>query len=172
MIGEIESLTAIHGTGIVTIKISGNDNLNEIQALKDQNKAIELREHKNRRSLDANGYLWALLMKLEQKMDEPKEDIYRKYIREIGIAEVVPVKNEAVDRFCEAWHKNGLGWLTDTTPSKLEGFTNVIAYYGSSSYNTKEMARLIDSVVEDCQEQGIETKSEAELNNLLNQWGK
>lgn len=40
-------------------------------------------------------------------------------------------------------------------------------FYGSSSYDTKEMARLIDEVVEECKAQGIETMSKNELDNLI-----
>lgn len=174
MIGDIKSLVTSFGLkkGLVTIEISGEENYNEILRIKSENKAVEIKEHKNTRSLDANAYLWVLLAKLQDKLNIPKEDLYKKYIKSIGTSEVLPVKNEAIDRFCDAWHKNGLGWITETTKSKLEGFTNVIAYYGSSSYNTAEMSRLINEVVEDCKEQNIETKSDGEINSLLQQWSK
>jgi hypothetical protein len=48
----------------------------------------------------------------------------------------------------------------------------VIVYYGSSEYDTAQMSRLIDRIVEDCKEQGIETMPQAELDSLLTQWGK
>ena len=65
-----------------------------------------------------------------------------------------------------------LGWLTDAFPSKLPGCTNVILYYGSSCYDTKQMSRLIDLVVEDCKEQGIDTATPAEIALLKEEWGK
>ena len=60
--------------------------------------------------------------------------------------------------------------VTETTKSKLEGFTNVLAYYGSSTYNTKEMSRLIDLIVRECNQLNIETKSKSEIDSLLKQW--
>ena len=174
MIGTIQSLITSFGLkkGLVTIEITGEENYNELLALKSQNKHVEIKEHKNHRSLDANAYLWVLLTKLQDKLSIPKEELYKNYIQKIGSSEILPVKNEAVDKFREAWQRNGLGWITETTKSKLDGFTNVIAYYGSSSYNTAEMSRLINEVVDDCKEQNIETKSNNEINNLLKQWGK
>ena len=83
---------------------------------------------------------------------------------------MLPVKNEAVEKFRQAWSKNGLGWVTETTKSKLEGYTNVIAYYGSSTYNTKEMTRLINLIVDECKQLGIETKPKAEIDSLLRSW--
>lgn len=138
----------------------------------DKSKKYEVKEVKRRRSLDSNAYAWVLLGKLQDKLHIAKEDIYKSLIKEIGSYEVIPVKNEAVERFRQAWSKNGLGWITETTKSKLEGFTNVIAYYGSSSYNTSEMSRLIELIVQECKQQDIETMTPNELNSLLESWDK
>ena len=56
--------------------------------------------------------------------------------------------------------------------ANLNGFTNVITYYGSSSYNTAEMSKLIELIVQECKQQGIETKPKAEINALLESWDK
>ena len=133
-------------------------------------KEYEIKEHRQRRSLDANGYLWVLISKIQQVLNIPKEVIYKDVIRDIGVYEVVPIKNEAVNKFCEAWQKNGLGWITETTKSKLDGYTNVLAYYGSSEYDTKEMSRLIEEVVQECRNLDIETKSDEEIKSLVGAW--
>jgi hypothetical protein len=62
--------------------------------------------------------------------------------------------------------------MTETMPSKLEGCTNVILYYGSSTYDTAQMSRLINIIVEECRQLGIETKSKEEVESLLRQWGE
>ena len=54
--------------------------------------------------------------------------------------------------------------------SKLEGFTNVVIYYGSSTYDTKEMTRLTELIVEECKQFGIETKPQVEIDSLLRSW--
>lgn len=59
---------------------------------------------------------------MQDKLNIPKEDIYRDLIKNIGSFEVVPVKNEAVDKFRQAWSRNGLGWITEAMKSKLERF--------------------------------------------------
>lgn len=133
-------------------------------------KEYEIKEHKQKRSLDANAYLWVLISKIQSVLNIPKETIYKDLIKDIGVYEVIPIKNIAVNKFCEAWHKNGLGWITETTKSKLDGYTNVLAYYGSSEYNSKEMARLIDSTIEECRNLDIETKSDEEIKSLVESW--
>lgn len=133
---------------------------------------VEVKEYRPRRSLDANAYCWVLLDKLAEKTGIPKSDIYRSLIREIGgNSDVVCCKNEAVDKLREGWHKNGVGWQTDVTDSKkTPGCKVVTLYYGSSTYDTRQMSRLIDLVVQECQQQGIETKTPRELALLKEEW--
>jgi hypothetical protein len=121
--------------------------------------------------LDANAYCFALIGKLAEKLTIPKEEIYRKAIKEIGgNHEIVCVRNEAVEKLCKGWSKNGLGWQTDTMPSKLDGCTNVILHYGSSTYDSKQMYLLIQNIIAECEQQGIETKTQKEIENLMNLW--
>ena len=136
----------------------------------EKTKQFEIKEFKPKRSLDANAYMWVLLSEIQDKLKIPKEDIYKDLIRNIGSYEVIPIKTVAVEKFRQAWSKNGLGWITETTKSKLDGFTNVIAYYGSSTYDIKEMSRLIDLVIQECQQLDIETKTTEELKSLLDSW--
>ena len=144
-----------------------------IEELKNDGKLnIELKKYRKKRSNDANAYAWVLLGELQNVLNIPKEEIYKDLIRNIGSYEIVPVKNEAVERYRQAWSKNGLGWITETMKSKLEGFTNVVTYYGSSTYDTKEMTRLTELLVEECKQFGIETKSQAEIDSLLESWDK
>lgn len=147
--------------------------LDIVEELKNENKLnVELKKYKKKRSLDANAYMWVLVSKIQEKLNISKEDIYRDAIKNIGVYEVIPVKDEAVERFIEAWKHNGLGWVCETTKSKLEGFTNVIAYYGSSTYNTKEMSRLVDLIVQECKQLNIETMTPEQLSVLKEEWGK
>lgn len=129
--------------------------------------SLELKKG-NKRTNNANAYLWYLLGELQAKMRVPKIELYRKYVRECGIYQVLPVRNDAVDRFVEeVWAKNGIGWVCDTTASKIDGYTNVIAYYGTSVYSKEEMAILLDQVVQDCIELQIPTKPKEEIDALL-----
>lgn len=133
----------------------------------------EIVKQKKKRSLDANAYFFVLADKISEKLNIPKEEIYRNCIKEIGgVSETVCVRNDAVQKLCEGWRHNGLGWQTDTLPSKLEGCTNVILYYGSSTYNTEQMSRLINNIVEDCKALGIETKTPNEIADMLSLWGE
>lgn len=133
---------------------------------------VEIKEHREKRSLDSNAYAWLLIDRLAEKLRIPKTEIYRRYIREIGgNNETVCVTAEAADKLRSGWEHNGLGWQTDTMSSKLPGCVRVVLYYGSSTYDTAQMSRLIDLIVQDCREQGIETLSPEKLAGMMEEWG-
>lgn len=133
---------------------------------------VTVKKHREKRSLDANAYFWVLVDRLAEKTRIPKTDIYRRYIREIGgNHEMVCVIDSTVKKLRNGWEHNGLGWQTDTMPSRIPGCTNVILYYGSSTYNTRQMSHLIDMAVQDCQEQNIETLSPEKLAGMMEEWG-
>ena len=127
-----------------------------------------IKPYKEKRSLNANAYYWKLCGKLSHELNIPPIEIYREHIKGIGgNYEVLPLKDEAVDKFREVWELNGMGYVTQVIgKAKLEGYTNIMAYYGSSTYNSKQMSQLIDLMVTDCKEQGIETLTPKELEKL------
>lgn len=138
----------------------------------DKQYTLEIKEHKKKRSLDANAYYWVLAHKVAEAAQVEVSTVYREHVKEIGgNNQIVCVLTKAVDDFCSAWRRNGIGWITEQMPSKLEGCTNVICYYGSSTYDTIQMSRLIGLAIQDCKEYGIEYMSERELCAMLAAWG-
>ena len=174
--GKLQSVAVDVFTNKATITFTVNEleearalfqNLKECEKLK-----LKVDQYRQKRSLNANSYFWVLADKLAVKLGIPKEKIYRDAIRNIGgNSETVCVRNQAVKKLCDSWSQHGIGWQTDTMPSKIEGCTNVVLYYGSSTYDTKQMTLLIDNIVQDCKAVGIETLSEKDLALLKANWG-
>ncbi len=139
---------------------------------------VEIKVHRNKRSLDANGFCWVMCQKIAEKLSQPKapvtkEDVYRQSIRQVGQFTILPIRNDAVDTWIYNWGAGRIGWICENLgDSKLEGYSNIRSYYGSSVYNTKDMARLIDYIVSDAKELDIETLTPSELSILKNEWGK
>lgn len=133
--------------------------------------SFEIKQARKSRSLSANAYAWVLIDKIAEKTGLRKSDVYKHSIKEIGgVSDVICVMDKAVDRLREGWEKNGLGWQTDTLPSKVEGCTNVILYYGSSVYDSKQMAQLIDSLIQDAEMLGIPTITDEQAQRMLGKW--
>lgn len=136
--------------------------------LKDQAVELTVKRFRKKRSLDANALAWVIIDKIAQRMRLSKVEVYRDHIRHIaGVSETVCVQDRAVAKLTDAWSKNGIGWQTETFPSKIPGCTNVTLYYGSSTYDTAQMSALIDALVQTCKSLGIETMPEAELDSLI-----
>lgn len=144
--------------------------LGGFEALKDKDLSVKVTSFSKKRSLSQNAYMWVLLDELAKVLNTTKEELYRRYIQNYGVFEVLPIKNEAADRFRKNWAKNGLGWFTDDLgESKLSGFTKLIAYYGSSVYNSTELSRVLNAIVDDCKEQGIDTMTMSDIMLLKNE---
>lgn len=133
---------------------------------------LEVKEHRNKRSLDANAYAWVLIHKLAQAMRVTPEEVYIQQIPNVGNNyTVMCVMTADVERFRKTWTSNGIGWpVKDLGPSQVPGCRNLMAYHGSSTYDTAQMARLIDLLVQDCKALDIETMSEEKLSLLKEAW--
>lgn len=174
MTGKIRSLaTDKSGKHFITIEVNEKKEAeNAYDALANCDKVdISLKKHYNKRSLDCNAYFWTLCGKLSAELSITKEAIYREMVRDIGgNYEVLPIRADAVDKFCRVWNDRGLGWITDTFPSKLHGYVNVMAYYGSSTYDSAQMHRLMDTMIAECKEHGVPVVPQEELDSLLKFW--
>ena len=133
---------------------------------------LEVKEHRKKRSLDANAYAWVLINKLADYLRLPPTEIYRQAIQDVGgNYEVIPIKAEAAEHFKKIWEAKGLGWpCVDMGKSKIDGYRNLRAYYGSSTYDTRQMSQLIDNLVQDCRALDIETLTPDKLSLLMEGW--
>ena len=128
----------------------------------------ELKRVKQKRSLSANGYAWLLMDRIAAALKITKEEVYRKAINDVGVFTEIKVTDaDAARRFRQIWQANGLGWLTKTVND-----TTIYAYYGSSTYDTAEMARLIDYIVDEAKRLHIETLPPEKLEIIKTEWGK
>ena len=136
-----------------------------------QDRAYDLtiREHRKKRSLDANAYAWVLINKIADAMRLPPVIVYKQAIENIpGNHEIMPIKEEAFEKFKAIWEAQGIGWpCKKLGKSKFPGYVNVQAYYGSSTYDSRQFSMLLDSLTQDCASLGIETKSQEEIDSLL-----
>lgn len=132
---------------------------------------ISIKEVKKKRSLNANAYCWTLISQIATLLKISKEEVYQSYIRDLGICKTIEISDNAVSTIVKSWSMHGIGWVADVLDyGQHEGFKLVNLYYGSSSYNTRQMSALIDAIVQNCEEIGIETMTPAELSLLKENW--
>ena len=128
------------------------------------NEEIEVKRKK--RSKDSNSYFWKLLQELcfELNLDVIQE--YRKRVKELGIFQTFILDTKNVPTFERLWTDRGIAFFTEKV-DEIGEKTTLNAYYGSSSYNSKQMSRLIDNLVQDCKSVGIQTLDEIEIEELI-----
>lgn len=174
--GKIQNV-AYGMDGKIIMSLTVNEKMavqNEYQNLMQKDKlAITIAPYRQRRSMDANAYMWQLCQKLAEKLGNTKDEVYKKAVRDVGQFEIIPIRNDAADRWIEIWNGKGLGWFAEVLDdSKLQGYKKIITYYGSSVYDSREMSVLIDCIVRDCEDQGIETLPPHELAALCEAYNK
>ena len=141
----------------------------------DKTKKYEVKEVKKKRSTNANNYFWKLLQELCEVQNLDTIEEYKKRVKELGIFRRFRIEPKDVKTFEIMWQDKGIAWFCEIADTEYIGnveFKIINAYYGSSSFNSKQMSRLIDNLVQDCQATGIETKSKTEIDALLKEWDK
>lgn len=158
-----------------TITVTTNMNeLNELTKLKEIVKSgkelsVEIKQYRHSRSLDANAYMWVLLSKMAEVLKTTKDELYLIMLERYGVFTHVVVKPAIVDRVKEEWRT-----VRELGPVIINGKEGIQlqCFFGSSTYDTKEMSVLIEGVVSECKEIGIETMTPHELASLKSSWGQ
>lgn len=140
---------------------------NECGQMKKGVYQAEIKRKTEKRSRKANAYFWTMCGKLAAVVGIPKTDIYRSYVTDIGDNyRCVPYANEDQRQFIwQLWEAQGLGWVVEDG-----GHDTLYCYYGSSTYDTRQMGRLIDLVVQDCKDQDIETAPPSDILRWVADW--
>lgn len=137
-----------------------------------QDLEIEIKKQRKRRSQDANAYFWVLAGKLAEKLQISPTEVYRHYIPDVGgNYEAVTVAEKGAEKLREMWSAHGKGWVTEAISAFTPGYVTLLLYYGSSTYDSSQMSRLIDMIVMDCKCNGIETLTPDKLDVMKERWG-
>ena len=146
-----------------------------IKGLMNRQYTLEIKQFRNKRSLDANQKMWALINEMSTMIKLTPEEIYQGYIPDVGNNyRVFPVKPEDINEFAADWCNGHIGRMVeDMGPCRLRdlrGYHNLRCYKGSSEYDTQTFSRLLELVMQDCTQLGIETMSERERSLLMEEW--
>lgn len=176
LIGRLKDVTFTRSGEQIISFSTKTDFTVQFDALKDCDVDVKIKKHRKKRSADANAYCWVLCQKLAEKLSEndpkmTKDEVYRLAISKVGIfKDFCGLAESDAKTLRHAWEMLGTGWITEQVDYSPDGdAVTVRCYYGSSTYNTKQMSRLIDYLVEDCKELGIETLPPDELRRLYAQ---
>lgn len=170
--GEVKGIVRDYQTNQFNITFSTNESsvINEVDKLKDSKLSIKAVKHREKRSLDSNAYAWVLMQKIAEAVNSDKWSVYLECLQKYSRCFThVIVKPEAVDKMKELYRT-----CIDLGEISVNGMTGhqLQVYYGSSTFNTKEMSVFIDGIVSECKELEIETLAPAELERMKAAWNQ
>lgn len=129
-----------------------------------KDKVFEVKEYHPKRSLNANAYAWVLIGQIADVLRKSKEEVYFEMLKAYGQSEFVSVRSDIdVKGYFKYYEEYGKG--------HVEGreFTHYKVYKGSSEFDSREMAILLDGIIQEAKAQGIETITPAEKQRLLDE---
>ena len=131
----------------------------------DREKLFEIKPYRQKRSLNANAYAWVLINEMANRLRTSKDEVYQEMLKRYGQSRVISVLSEIdISRFVKYYEEIGKG--------HVEGkeFTHYRCYIGSSEYDSREMAILIDGIVDEAQELGIDTLPTTAVERMKALW--
>ena len=128
---------------------------------------IDIKEYKEKRSKNANDYSWVLQDKIAKALNKSIDEIHKEMVLSYGVIETYSIKKEASESAMRLFdYYEVLG------ESSLNGkeFVHIKAGLGTHTYNTSEMAKFIDGVVQEATNLDIEVKTPEEIAQLKALW--
>lgn len=126
---------------------------------------VNIKKYFRKRTLNANSYAWALITELADVMRLSKEEVYFLKLKEYGQSKLVLITEEANPKQFFKYYS-----IEGKTTVKGKNYIWYKLYKGTSEYDSREMSIFIDGLIQDCEEQGIETKTKEEINSLIKEW--
>lgn len=159
------------GNTEIVLTTKDKPNITELKEVvaKGKELSVEIKQYRRSRSLDANALLWKMCTEIASTIRSTKDEVYLQMLERYGIFTHIIVKQEAVERIKQEWRT--VRELGEVTVNKTTG-VQLQCYYGSHLYDTKEFSVLLDGVISEAKELGIDVINEGEKNLLLEQWGK
>ena len=131
----------------------------------DREKLFEIKPYRQKRSLNANAYAWVLINEMANRLRTSKDEVYQEMLKRYGQSRVISVLSEIdISRFVKYYEEIGKG--------HVEGkeFTHYRCFIGSSEYDSREMAILIDGIVDEAKELGIDTLPTTAVERMKALW--
>mgnify|MGYP004548612445 FL=1 len=126
---------------------------------------VKIDKHREKRSLNANAYLWKLVTEIGNVLNKSKEEVYLQMLIDYGQSEMVSILSEIDVKGYFKYYK-----LAGTSILNGKELNHYKIYKGSSEYDTKEMSILLNGVVQEAKNLGIKTKDDIELERLVEEW--
>lgn len=137
--------------------------------LKDKDLNIEIKQFREKRSLNANRLLWDCLGEIATALRTDKWSIYLQMLKRYGKYTYICVKPNVVEAVKNQWREcEEIGEIDINGQKSIQ----LLCYFGSSTYDFKEFSVLLDGVISEMKEVGLTTPSDEEFERVIEEWKK
>ena len=167
--GNIIALSKDWATNKLLINLQVDDcPTEEVQALAQCEKlSIEIKKYRKKRSLDANGLLWHCIGEIASVLRTDKWEIYLQMLKRYGKYTYICVKPAVVEAVKAQWREcEEIGKININGTEAVQ----MLCYFGSSTYDTKEFSVLLDGVISEMREIGLQPPTSEDMKRALEQW--
>ena len=151
----------------VTVEVDARPD--EVERLVDKDLTVVLKQFRQKRSLDANGLLWHCLGKIAEALRTDKWEVYLQMLKRYGQFTYICVKPNMVDAVKAQWRECEVVGDININGQKA---IQILVYFGSSTYNTQEFSVLLDGVISEMREMGLELPTSEDMRRALELWEK
>lgn len=138
------------------------DKLSECERL-----SIKVTKHREKRSLNANGLLWKCIGDIADALRTDKWQVYLTMLKRYGKFTYIVVKEKAVDAVKAQWREcEVIGEITVNGQKAVQ----MLCYFGSSTLDSKEFSALLDGVISEMKEMGLETPMQSDLKRVIEEY--
>ena len=157
------------GNWVVFLNVDKSEDLTKLNDIIDDDKvkSVEIKHYKEKRSLDANAYLWVILNEMAKKLTSTDEEIYIEMLKRYGAKDYIAAPKESEDILKRVYKI--VEPIKDCTINSTQAVTYRLIR-GSSTYDTLEFSKLLDGVVSEAQELGIDTMTPEQRQKLIDEW--
>lgn len=168
--GSIKGLASIFLKRKIFIELETDGRLEDIEKLRGKDLDITFKVHREKRSLDANAFLWSCLGKMGGVLNVPAWDMYLYSLERYGKYTYIQILESAYEDLKRMWRETkvvGDFMSVNMITGEKEKFLEVLCFFGSSTYNSKEFSRLLEGVISDMEQMGLERPTSDEMNALI-----
>lgn len=169
--GQIQGVVKDWNTNKFHITFSVNEEaaIKEVDKLKDAKLSIKAVKHREKRSHDANAMLWACLGEIASALRTDKWEVYLEMLKRYGKYTYICVKPNMVDAMKLQWRECEVIGEIDINGTKA---IQMLCYFGSSTYDTKEFSVLLEGVISEMVEMELQPPPSKDMQRALEQWGE
>ena len=165
--GQLEAVNGMGGRTIFALSTGAENAAAELEKLKGKELKIKVVQYRKGRSLSANALFWHCVDEIAKALRRDRWSVYLSLLKDYGKSTYICVKPNMVESVKKQWREcMELGIVKVNGKPAIQ----MQVFFGSSTYDTAEMSRLIDGTIDEMRELDLPLPIPTEVTAALEAW--